>query len=142
MLELAIEAIELEGCVARTLFDPKSCPGGTRNPALALTLQARARPGGGESRARNFSRATFATTARDASSRAGSQTMRGSSPRSSKRAYQDLAERMHDAVLSHEQRKRLCNSSTLTGCRDPQNTACAGLGRARPSARPVLVSEM
>ena len=43
VLELAVLAIELEGCVARAPFDANPCPGGTRNPALALTLTVRAR---------------------------------------------------------------------------------------------------
>lgn len=43
VLEIAVLAIELEGCVARAPFDANPCPGGTRNPALALTLAVRAR---------------------------------------------------------------------------------------------------
>ena len=42
-LELSVLAIELEGCAARAPFDTQPCPGGTRNPALALAVQVRAR---------------------------------------------------------------------------------------------------
>lgn len=140
MLELAIEAIELEGCVARTLFDPKSCPGGTRNPALALTLQARARlvaaSSGEELFARDFRyhspRRELARWVAD-DARLFTEEL--------ERAYQDLAERMHDAFFLTSS-AQIVQSSTLTGLPGSAEYGLCWLGPRAPSARPVLVSEM
>ena len=139
-LELAIESIELEGCVARTPFDPKSCPGGTRNPALALTLQARARvlatASGQELFARGFRyhspRRELARWVAD-DGRLLTEEL--------ERAYQDLAERMHDAFFLTS-RAEIAQSSTMTGLPGSADYGLCWLAPRSPAARPVLVSEM
>jgi hypothetical protein len=140
-LELVIEAIELEGCVARMLFDPKSCPGGTNNPALALTLTARARlivaASGEELFARGFSyhspRRELARWVADDGRLLTDEL---------ERAYQDLAERIHDAFFLTSSTE-IAIASTLTGLpgSSPDYGLCWLAPRA-PAARPVLVSEL
>jgi hypothetical protein len=139
-LELVIEAIELEGCVARMLFDPKSCPGGTRNPALALTLQARARlvaaATGEELFARGFRyhspRRELAHWVAD-DGRLLTEEL--------ERAYQELAERMHDAFFLTSSAE-IVQSSTLTGLPGSADYGLCWLAPRTPAARPVLVSEL
>jgi len=141
VLELAVESIELEGCVARTLFDPQSCPGGTRNPVLAFTVQVHARlvaAGSGEE--------LFARTFRYHSPRRELARWVADDGRllnaELERAYQDLAERMHDAFFLTSNTE-IAIASTLTGLpgSSPDYGLC-WLGPRSPAARPVLVSEM
>jgi hypothetical protein len=141
VLDPAIEAIELEGCAARTLFDPDSCPGGTRNPALALTLKARARlivtASGEELFARGFSyhspRRELARWVAD-DGRLLTEEL--------ERAYHDIAERIHDAFFLTSSTE-IAIASTLTGLpgSSPDYGLCWLAPRA-PAARPVLVSEL
>jgi hypothetical protein len=139
-LELAIEAIELEGCVARTLFDPSSCPGGARNPALALTLQARARlvatASGEELFARGFRyhspRRELARWVADDGRLLAEEL---------ERAYQELAERMHDAFFLTSSAE-IVQSSTLTGLPGSAGYGLCWLAPRSPAAQPVFVSEL
>jgi hypothetical protein len=140
VLELAIETIELEGCVPRLPFDPKSCPGGTRNPALALTLQAHARliatASGEELFARGFHyhspKRELARWVADDGRLLNEEL---------ERAYQDLAERMHDAFFLTSSAE-IAQSSTLTGLPGSADYGLCWLAPRAPAARPVLVSEM
>jgi hypothetical protein len=137
----AIEAIEFEGCVVRFPFDLKGCPGGTYNPALALTLKARARlvvaASGEELFARGFRyhspRRELARWVAD-DGRLLTEEL--------ERAYQDLAERIHDAFFLTSSTE-IAIASTLTGLpgSSPDYGLCWLAPRA-PAARPVLVSEM
>lgn len=141
VLELAVEAIEFEGCVQRMLFDPKSCPGGTTDPVLALTVESRARlvvaASGEELFARRFRyhspRRRLARWAAD-DARLLTEEL--------ERAYQDLAERIHDAFFLTSS-TQIAQSPTLTGLpgSSPEYGLC-WLAPRSPAAQPVLVSEL
>ena len=139
-LELAVVSIELEGCVEPFPFGPAHCPGGKRNPALRLAVEARARlvaSGSGEELfARGFRyhspRRELARWVAD-DGRLLTQEL--------ERAYQDLAERMHDAFFLTSSAE-IVQSSPLTGLPGSAEYGLCWLGPRAPAARPVLVSEM
>lgn len=139
-LEIAIEAIELEGCVARTLFDPSSCPGGTRNPALALTLQARARLVATASGEELFARGFHYHSPRRELARWVADDGRLLTEEL-ERAYQDLAERVHDAFFLTSS-AQIAQSSTLTGMPGSADYGLCWLAPRSPAARPLLISEL
>jgi len=141
VLELAMVSIEFAGCVEPFPFGPARCPGGKRNPALALAVEARAQllaSGSGEE--------LFARTFRYHSPRRELARWVADDGRllnaELERAYQDLAERMHDAFFLTSNTE-IAIASTLTGLpgSSPDYGLC-WLGPRSPAARPMLVSEM
>ncbi|HEY1286686.1 MAG TPA: hypothetical protein VGF58_00060 [Burkholderiales bacterium] len=141
VLDLAIEAIEFEGCIERRPFDPRACPGGTQNPALALTLQARARLMAAASGEELFARGFRYHSARRELARWLADDGRLLSEEL-ERAYEDLGGRIHDAFFLTSSTET-AQSSTLTGLpgSDPEYGLC-WLAPRSPAAQPVLVSEM
>lgn len=140
-LELAMVSIEFAGCVEPFPFGPARCPGGKRNPALALAMEARAQllaSGSGEE--------LFARTFRYHSPRRELARWVADDARllneELERAYRDLAERMHDAFFLTSSAE-IAIASTLSGLpgASPDYGLC-WLGPRSPAARPVLVSEM
>jgi hypothetical protein len=140
VLELAIQSIEFQGCIERLPFDPRACPGGTHNPALALTLQARARMVATASGTELFARGFSYHSARRELARWVADDGRLLTEEL-ERAYRDLAERMHDAFFLTSSAE-IVQPSTLTGLPGSADYGLCWLAPRSPAARPVLVSEM
>jgi hypothetical protein len=141
VLELSVLSIELEGCKARHLFDPDACPGGTGNPALALSVRASASLARAEGGEPLFSREFHYRSPRRQLARWTAEGARLLDEELG-RAYDDLASRIGEAILLAASIDLPLPSSLgrLPGI-DPEYGLC-GLAPRSPAARPYDIGEL
>ena len=141
IIEVNVIAIELEGCIARRMFDPDACPGGTRNPALGLSLHVATRLVRANDGEEIFNREfRFRGPRRQLASWMADDARHFHEELA--RAYEELGGRVADELLlagSVEIPQRR-SFGRLPGV-DPEYGLC-GLGPRTPAAKPYDIAEI